>query len=81
MKRSDEDIDTQRDEHVRKQGNSGHPHTRERGLRRDQPCRHPDLEFQPLEKREDIPVVSAPFGVLCYGCPRDLTSHSFKGFC
>ena len=32
---------------MRTQGEDGHLHAEERGLRRDQPCPHLDLRFQP----------------------------------
>lgn len=40
----------QRDDHVRAQPEESHLQTKEKGLKRNQPCVHFDLGLQPLER-------------------------------
>lgn len=51
---------TQRDDHVRTQGEGICLQATERGLRRNQPCPTLILDFQPLELRGDTFVMSEP---------------------
>lgn len=64
---------TQREDQVGTQGEDGHPQAKEKGVRRNPPCPHLGLDFQP-PAREKISFCANRSLVLCYDSRGNLST-------